>query len=244
MRVFWGIFKYTLLKFLNSPALLLVFLIGLIVLTITSIYTGDMNFVDAYPYYQMFNFFLALVLGAGIIGGEFSHGHIELIFTKPIKREIFFLYKYFSAFLCSFFLILISIMLSLLLFIFLKLFIIQDLSFSFPAFLKTFLYMFLNQITLLSLLFFLSSLTSGSQNSLFLLFGTFFFSFFTRFISVRFPSLAKQITLLSDLLSPFKVDVLRGHDFSFFSFLFHWIIYPLSLLLMGILIVNKKEITK
>lgn len=243
MNRFSGILRYTVLKTLDNLYIWGIFLGSLVVLIIYIIIAKEIDFKNAYFAFNAFNFFFILVSGAGIIGGEISHGHIELIFTKPIKRGEFFLYKFLSTLLVSTMLISLlltsSVFIATLFHFFLK--------FPLPDFfssLKLLLYLILNQITTLSLLFFISSWASSPLDSFLLFGGIFFYPMINSFFMARFPSINNLLQTIRDILNPFKIEIFLSHGFSFPALLFHFFIYPLFLLLTAILIVNRKEISK
>ncbi len=243
MIQFLGVLRYIILKSLYNIYLLFVFLGSSVILVIYITIAKEIDFKNVYPYYNAFNFLILLILGAGIIGGEIYHGHIELIFTKPIKRGLFFLYKYLSTLVVSFLTFFIFIVLSLFVSIFFYIF------FQFPVYhlldlLKLLFYMIINQITALSLLFFISSWTSGSLDSFLLLGGVIFYPMLSNFLASGYPSLKNFLFTIKDLLNPFKIEPILAHGFSVFSVLFHWFIYPISLIVLDILNTNKKELSR
>lgn len=243
MTKFSGILRFTILRTLNNLYILGLFLGSLVTLIIYIISAGGINFQNAYFSFNALNFFLILILGAGIIGGETSHRHIELIFTKPIKRGEYFLYKYISTLIVSASLIFLFLTFSILISILLHFFLEFPLPKFSPSF-KLLFYLFLNQITILSLLFFISSWTSGSLDSFLLLGGVFFYPWINYFLTARFSTINKFLQTIKDILNPFKIEIFLFQDFSFSKLLFHFFIYPIFLLFVAILIVNKKEIHK
>lgn len=243
MTQFLGVFRYIILRSLNNLYLILVFLLGIVFLIIYMVAAQGIDFQNAYPSFNAFNFLVLLVLGAGIIGGEIASGHIELIFTKPIKRGLFFFYKYLGTLTVSFLLILLFAFFSVLTSIFLNILFGYSLPDFSPLF-KLILYLTLNQITTLSLLFFISSWTSGTLNSFLLLGGVLGYPLLSYFLISKYPSLNELLPIIKDILNPFKIELFLAKNFSIFGMLFHCFLYPISLLAIAILIINKKELSK
>lgn len=243
MSQFLGILRYTILKTLNNYYLWFLLSVSLVIMTIYLKSAEGINFSNAYPFYNAFNFLLILIIGAGIISGEISRSHIELIFTKPVKRSIYLLYKYISTIIVAFFMVSVFLVFSALIPILFHFFF----NFSLPHFttlLKLLLYLALNQITTFSLLFFISSWTLSTLDSFLLLGGVFFYPLINYFLTARFPSINNLLQTLRDILNPFKIEIFLSYGFSFPRLLFHFFIYSIFLLFVAILIVNKKEVSK
>lgn len=235
MTEFKGIFKYVVLKNLQNIYFLSVILIGIIILIIITFNAKALDYNGAYRYLNLYGFFIALSIGKGVISEELSNKHAELIFTKPIKRETYFLFIYIGCLILSFIAITGFMLISAIISIYYS-------SFSLISFLKVLSYICLNQITIFALLFFISSWAPGSSNSVLLFFLVFSYPIFRLFIFSKNPHLENTINLLKDIITPFKIDPFINRKFSASLLIYHWFFYPISLLYGTLKIVKNKEI--
>lgn len=230
-----GVCKYIILKSLHNVYFLFVIVVAFIVLIIMSFSSRSIDFNGTYLYFNLYGFMVSLSLGKGIIANELSSKHAELIFTKPIRREAFISYMYIGCLGISFVAISFFMFISAIISVYFS-------SFNLFSFLKILFYICLNQITILALLFFLSSWMPGSLNSALLFLIVFSYPIFRIFIFPKHPYLGKIIDIIKEIITPFKVEPFMNQKVTVLKFIYHWLFYPISLLYGSLKIVKNKEI--
>ncbi len=235
MTTFKGTLKYVVLKNLNDIYFLSVNLIAIIILVIISFNAKSLNYDSAYQYFNLYGFFIALSIGKGVISEELSNRHAELIFTKPIKKEIYFLFIYIGCLIMSIITIAGFMLISAITSIYFS-------SFSLVSFLKVLSYICLNQITIFALLFFISSWAPGSSNSVLLFSLVISYPIIRLLLFSNDPHLENILNILKDIITPFKIDPFINREFSVLKLIYHWFVYPISLLYGTIKIIENKEI--
>ena len=221
MRKIRPLARYFLAPFFNNIGYLAIYILGYSIL-ILFLYANKpiSSYQILYQQISYFNFILIFTISAGIVGNEFMNSHIELIFTKPIRKESFFIYKFFTLILLWFFLLIISLISGFVI-----------IYHSIPNFSKLLsnclIFIVIDGITAFCFLFFLSSWTKGSQNVIF-----YFLIFFAYHLKENAVEWKKYLLPFQSLF------LIKKSGLLFVTYLFF---YDLILFSCALLIIKRKE---